>query len=151
MSCEKRKTPVNPVMCCNAVSEIVGEMMMITIVLILVAVFAANVGSLLPPPRDPTVTILMDRQKVNDTAMNITLYHKGGDWIEKDDITIMVTDGETITKYGARLPPEFFLSPDNNVFDLGSSITITNIPVSRVKISMVTPRKVIFSADVMPP
>lgn len=151
MCCEKREKKGDTDLCCDAVSEIVGEMMMISIVLILVAVFAANIGSLLPPPRDPTVTILMDRQMVNETTMDITLYHKGGDWIEKSDITIILMDGESITKYRAQESPELSLSPDKAVFDLGSSMTINGLPRNRVRISMVTPRKVIFSADVIPP
>jgi hypothetical protein len=132
----------------KAVSEIVGEMMMITIVLILVAIFAANAGNLLPPPRDPSVTIIAEREG-GSTAdlMNITLYHKGGDWIQKKDITVIVAWGENTTRF--REDNESFqMQPEKAVFDLGSRITISDLPTNQARVSLVTPRKVIFFGEV---
>ena len=57
----------------QAVSEVVGEMLMIGIVLILVSVFSASLPDYLPSERSPTVTILLS----NDTLGNVTLWHKG--------------------------------------------------------------------------
>ncbi len=132
----------------RAVSEIVGEMMMITIVLILVAIFAANAGNLLPPPRDPSVTIIAEREDGSTPAlMNLTLYHKGGDWIQERDITVIVTWGENTTRFREG-NNSFQMQPEKAVFDLGSRITISDIPAEYAKVSLVTPRKVIFSGEV---
>ncbi|WP_062397618.1 type IV pilin N-terminal domain-containing protein [Methanogenium cariaci] len=57
----------------EAVSEVVGEMLMIALVLILVAIFSASMGNYLPHERDPSVTIMAT---ANDS--HIVLWHKGG-------------------------------------------------------------------------
>lgn len=137
--------------CEEAVSEIVGEMMMVTIVLILVAIFAANAGNLLPPPRDPSVDIIAERETGSiANHINITLYHKGGDWIQKKDIAVIVTWGENMSRF--REDNESFrMQPEKAVFDLGSQITLKDLDIPeawRVKISLITPRKVIFSGEV---
>lgn len=129
--------------CEGAVSEIVGEMLMLTIVLVLVAVFAANAGNLLPPPRDSTVTILPESSGSN--PINITLYHKGGDWVRKSDLTVIVSWDNHVTRFRS---DEFILEPEKATFDLGSEITVTGIPSDHAKVSLVTPRKVIFSGEV---
>ena len=72
----------------TAVSEVVGEMLMIGIVLILVSVFSASLPNYLPSERSPTVTIMMS----NDTGGNITLWHKGGDWVKTDVLRVIVSD-----------------------------------------------------------
>jgi len=136
-----------------AVSEIVGEMMMITIVLILVAIFSANAGNLLPPPRDPSVTIIAERENGStDDLKNISLYHKGGDWIQEKDITVIVMWGENTTRYRED-NSSFHMQPEKAVFDLGSCITIIDMPIGNIAsenltVSLITPRKVIFSGKV---
>ena len=69
----------------EAVSEVVGEMIMIALVLLLISIFAASLGNLLPTERAPTVTVMM-----TNTTDNITLYHKGGDWVQVKDLEIIV-------------------------------------------------------------
>jgi len=139
---------VNTDSCEFAVSEIVVEMMMITIVLILVAVFAANVGNLLPPPRDPTVNIVVEGEGGSMTnCMNVTLYHKGGDWIKESDLTVIISWGENMVRFRSG-NSSFQMLPEKSVFDLGSRITISDIPTDYATVSLVTPRKVIFSGPV---
>jgi len=125
--------------CETAVSEIVGEMLILTIVLILVAVFAVNAGNLLPPPRDPSVNILLESSGSN--PMNITLYHKGGDWVRRSDLTVIVSWDKNATHFRS---DKFILEPEKAIFDLGSKITVSDIPSNHAKVSLVTPRKVIF-------
>ena len=57
----------------TGVSEVVGEMLMIVLVIILLSVFSAALYNFLPSDRDPSISVMMknDRQ-------NITLWHKGG-------------------------------------------------------------------------
>lgn len=134
--------------CEFAVSEIVGEMMMITIVLILVAIFAANVGNLLPPPRDPTVTIVVEGEGGSiPNHMNVILYHKGGDWIKESDLTVIISWGDKMRRFRS-VDGSFQMQPEKSVFDLGSRITISGIPTDNATVSLVTPRKVIFSGPV---
>ena len=54
----------------QAVSEVVGEMLMIGVVLILAAVFTSQLPNYLPSERSPSVTIMMS----NDTSGDITLW-----------------------------------------------------------------------------
>jgi len=131
----------------TAVSEIVGEMLMLTIVLILVAVFAANAGNILPPARDPTVNVIAEGSPGEAAHMNITLYHKGGDWIKKGDLTVVVSWEENMIRFRSDNSP-FIMEPDKATFDLGSRITIVKIPANYAKVTLVTPRKVVFSGEV---
>ncbi len=147
-------------MCCkekrnrdDAVSELVGEMLMLTIVLILLAIFSATASNYLPPPRDPTVTIMVDGPDNETDPVNyidICLYHKGGDWIKKSDLTVIISDEKsTISKYPYD-NESFILEPDSQSFDLGDRIVIFHIPKASApyEVQLVTPRAVIFSGEV---
>ena len=72
----------------RAVSGVVGEMLMIGIVLVLAAVFTAQLPNYLPSERSPTVTIMMS----NDTLGNVTLWHKGGDWVKINTLKVIVSN-----------------------------------------------------------
>ncbi|MDD1691028.1 MAG: type IV pilin N-terminal domain-containing protein [Methanoregula sp.] len=130
-----------------AVSEVVGEMLMIGIVLILVAVFSASLADYLPSERPPSVTIRMN----NDTGGNITLWHKGGDWVKVDSLKIIVTNATEIpisyTRTGDLL---FILVPDTQTFDLESNITVsTGQPlIGNESVSLITDRAVLFSGTI---
>ena len=131
----------------TAVSEVVGEMLMIGIVLILVAVFSASLSNYLPSERSPTVTILMS----NDTAGNITLWHKGGDWIKTDVLKVIVTDTNGMTNTTTlRGTPPFFPVPDTQAFDLDGNITIIRGSplIGDEQVVLATDRAVIFSGRI---
>ena len=104
----------------TAVSEVVGEMLLIGIVLILVAVFSASLADYLPSERSPSVTIRMS----NDTGGNITLWHKGGDWVKANSLRVIVSNATTMTTYTHTSEIPFVLVPDTQAFDLESTITI---------------------------
>ena len=131
----------------HAVSEVVGEMLMIGLVLILVAVFSASLADYLPSERTPSVTIRMS----NDTGGNITLWHKGGDWVKSGSLRVMVfkKDGTatTYTRDGSNI---FLLVPDEDAFDLEDNITVClGHPLfGNESVSLVTDRAVIFSGNV---
>lgn len=135
----------------DGVSEVVGEMLMIGLVIILIGVFAAALGNFLPAARDPSVTIILS----NDTQ-NITLWHKGGDWVKKEDLTVVISyPNDTVQKYYPNdslkkvSSLHFDMVPDNSVFDLGSHINITlgNLTGNET-VSLVTPRARIFTGRV---
>lgn len=146
-------------MCCkgkrkrdDAVSELVGEMLMLTIVLILLAIFSATASNYLPPPRDPSVTIVVDGPDNETDPVNyidLCLYHKGGDWIKKSDLTVIISENEKsiIWKYPYS-NESFSLQPDSQSFNLGDCIVITHIPKTSYEVLLVTPRAVVFSGEV---
>ena len=131
-----------------AVSEVVGEMLMIGIVLILVAVFSASLASYLPSERSPTVTILL----TNTTDGHITLWHKGGDWVKAGTMKVMVSDeNNTLTKiYTPKSDPPFIVVPDEEAFDLGDNLTVDwGGPLSgNESVTLATDRAVIFSGKI---
>jgi archaeal type IV pilus assembly protein PilA len=128
------------------VSEVVGEMLMIGLVIILIGVFAAALGNFLPTSRDPSVTILM----TNDSQGNITLWHKGGDWVKKEDLTVVVSyPNDTLQKISSSDSARFVMVPDKTVFDLGSNITVkTGTLAGNETVSLVTPHARIFTGRV---
>jgi archaeal type IV pilus assembly protein PilA len=135
----------------DGVSEVVGEMLMIGLVILLIGVFAAALGNFLPTARDPSVTIKMS----NDTQ-NITLWHKGGDWVKKEDLTVVISyPNDTVQKYypNDSLKKDsslhFDIVPDKSVFDLGSHINITTGTLGgNETVSLVTPRARIFTGRI---
>jgi hypothetical protein len=130
----------------TGVSEVVGEMLMIALVVVLLSVFSAALYNFLPTDRDPSISIMMtsDRQ-------NITLWHKGGDWIKSQDLAVIIgNETDRTTFYHGNKGLVFV--PDITVFDLGSNITITmpeNQPLEGDKtVKLVTSRTVIYSGKV---
>jgi len=131
----------------TAVSEVVGEMLMIGIVLILVSVFSASLSDYLPSERSPTVTISMG----NDTAGNIILWHKGGDWVKAETLRVIVSDASGMaTTYTLKGNPSFILIPYAQAFDLESNITVRrDTPLAgNESVTLATDRAVIFSGTV---
>ncbi len=150
----------------EAVSSVVGEMIMITLVIMLVALFATSAFSLVPGGREPSVDVAMVN-KSGDTT--VIFWHKGGDWVEGKDLTVIVLrkkDGER-EEYTERDEDAFFLYSyegvlsgdvfnegcDNSCvrsFDLGGCLKVTtNSPLEEGDIvRLVTPKTVIYSGEV---
>jgi FlaG/FlaF family flagellin (archaellin) len=130
----------------TAVSEVVGEMLMIGIVLILVSVFSASLPNYLPSERSPTITIMIS----NDTGGNITLWHKGGDWVKTGVLKVIVSNTTSMTTYTLKSDRPFIPVPDTQVFDLNGNITINQGQplVGDESVVLATDRAVIFSGTV---
>jgi hypothetical protein len=128
----------------SGVSEVVGEMLMIGLVILLIGVFAAVLGNFLPTSRDPSVTILMTTDNTNGT---ITLWHKGGDWVKEEDLTVIVSyPNDTLQKFPSS---DFIMVPDKPVFDLGSNITVyAGTLAGNETVSLVTPHARIFTGRI---
>lgn len=131
----------------EAVSEVIGEMLMIALVLILVAVFAATVSNYLPEERDPSITIMATANE-----SHIVLWHKGGDWIKSSDFTVTVSDGTTRTSYSYTDGTLEVIAPSDEYTDasfvLGGRVVLPHEPKGAVEVKMVTERSVIFSGSV---
>lgn len=141
----------------TGVSEVVGEMLMIALVIVLLSVFSAALYNYLPVDREPSVSVTMN----NDTLGNITLWHKGGDWVHAEDLSVIVgTDtgrkdyryNFTFTDYDS----QFLLVHQNQkkkkVFDLGSNITVrmTEGMWGNETVKLVTPKTVIYTGRISP-
>lgn len=136
----------------QAVSEVVGEMLMIGIVLILAAVFTSQLPNYLPSERSPTVTIMMN----NDTFGNVFFWHKGGDWVKVSDLRVVISNQTYQATYTFTGAPRFTFVPDpaetndNQTFDLGGNITVSTGATLNgdEKIVLATDRAVLFSGTV---
>jgi hypothetical protein len=128
----------------TGVSEVVGEMLMIVLVIILLSVFSAALCNFLPTDREPSISVMMSNDR-----QNITLWHKGGDWVMFEDLT-MIVGNETKHSSFSRKNGDLILVPDKTVFDLGSNITV-RMPVyleGDETIKLVTPHTVIYTGKV---
>jgi len=137
----------------SGASEVVGEMLMIGLVIILISVFASVLGNFIPSAHDPNITIRV----TNDTQGNITLWHKGGDWVKAEDLRIIVGDDHTrknfvYNKTITNTVTQFQMVPAKDTFDLGSNITvISGITLTGDDtINLATSRATIFSGKVLP-
>lgn len=127
----------------RGVSEVVGEMLMIALVVILLSVFSSGLFDLLPADRDPSVSIMLSNDR-----QNITLWHKGGDWVEAKDITVVI--GNETSRFSHSLENGLILVPGKPVFDLGSNITVrmASMLEGNETVRVVTPHTVIFTGKV---
>jgi hypothetical protein len=130
----------------SGASEVVGEMLMIGLAIILISVFASVLGNFLPSAHDPVVTVIG-----TSDSQNITLWHKGGDWVKKEELTIVIANDSYHREYSLQ-DSGVVLVPDKQVFDLGSNITVMtwSLFYGDETASLVTPRASLFSGKVRP-
>ena len=123
---------------------------MLAAVVVILALVSVNAQSVLPPAREPTVTVKMD------CSNNVlSLYHKGGDSIGKDDLKIMVSKEENLCTFcdTGDCTRSFEIDPGNNLFDLGSTIScdLSSLGISPpFTVKLATPRTVLFTGEVRP-
>ncbi len=87
------------------VSEVIGEMLKLSIVVMLASVIAASVYGLIPEERVPYIEIEVDKPitNYNETMFNIT--HAGGDPVDSIEIIINnITERDTTYKGPWRFP-----------------------------------------------
>jgi hypothetical protein len=130
----------------RGVSEVVGEMLMIGLAIILITVFASVATNFIPAAHDPSVTVLL-----TGDGENVTLWHKGGDYVKAEDLTVIIGNDTSRRSFTGR-DSRFVLVPQKPVFDLGSTITIRTgtLLAGDETVSLVTPRASIFSGRVPP-
>lgn len=124
----------------DAVSSVVGEMLLLTIVLILTAVFAVSAFSFLPGDREDIVDV--DAEISSNT---ITFWHKGGDAVPKDQLSAAVYNGvtpRTVTVISLKNAAD----AETAVFDLGGSYTVSvSSLTSGDEIRLSTDRTIIYT------
>ncbi|MDD1695135.1 MAG: type IV pilin N-terminal domain-containing protein [Methanoregula sp.] len=139
----------------EALSPVVGEMLMIVLAILLVSLFSLSLTGLLPSGRDYTIDIAH-----NESADGtIYLWHKGGDWVEKSKLEVLIIrdQGKTTTTISSA-DQRFILCSDEacqtvsgRTFDLGDYIKINSVTISKGDvIRLVSSRNVIFSGTADP-
>jgi FlaG/FlaF family flagellin (archaellin) len=124
----------------SAVSPVVGEMLMIVLALLLVSLFSVTLLGLLPSERGASVDIMM-----NNSCENVTLWHKGGDWVRKSNLQVVVIKDKQTTTIGSS-DDSFIL--EGNSFDLGDTIVVKPDGITfdgGEIVRLVSGRSVIFS------
>lgn len=143
--------------CCNkqivkyddAVSSVVGELLILVLVIILVSILAVSAFNLLPGERISVVNVVMEPYAAGND--NLTFYHKGGDWIEAAKIRLTVTPENKGKKIvlSPTLPLKDYGGKDTDIFDLGGrcSFEITGVPDGEYSLRLVSSDAVLYSKD----
>ncbi|MDD3112292.1 MAG: type IV pilin N-terminal domain-containing protein [Methanofollis liminatans] len=143
----------------EAVSSVMGEMIMIALVIILVALFATSAFSLIPGGRETSVDVVMknglDGTPVEGDTM-VIFWHKGGDWVEDKDLTVVVIGEDGGRKEYDSKNPAFCLydhagGSGTKAFDLGGRLEVTPLDPSLKKgdiVRLITQKNVIYSGDI---
>ena len=127
----------------DAATSVVGEILLMALVIILVSLFAASAFDLLPGDRQSVVDVSM---QINDDK-TLSFWHKGGDWIDGDDLKVTLTD-----EFGQKhTPTEKYLTDYQGgvklVFDLGGCYTVKfgTIPEGSVNIRLTSTDSVLYA------
>ena len=107
----------------DAATSVVGEILLMALVIILVSLFAASAFDLLPGDRQSVADVSMEYDK---DANTLSFWHKGGDWIAGDDLTVTMTEGNTKKTLEKKSLTDWE-GNDKVVFDLGGCYTV-NLP-----------------------
>lgn len=102
----------------DGLSSVVGEMLLLVTALILVAVFAVSLLSILPGDRVDTAEI-----SAEITGNTISFYHKGGDRIGLEELKLTVFNGAE--KRAVTFQSLSAEGQSASVFALGSCLTYT--------------------------
>lgn len=132
----------------DAVTSVVGEMLILALVIILIALFAVSAFNLIPGDRDTAAEI--KQSDYVPGAGEISFWHKGGDWISAEELKVSVYNDESDTIYLERLSLKDWQGNDKDVFDLGGCYTV-KIPAGingHYQIRLSTQSSVIYAGEV---
>ncbi|MEG3055909.1 MAG: type IV pilin N-terminal domain-containing protein [Methanoculleus sp.] len=131
----------------DAISSVVGEMIMITLVIILVALFATSAFSMIPGGREVNVDVVM-KNVSGDTT--VVFWHKGGDWVEGKDLVVVVigeegkrTEYTDFSLFGADGKPK-------DTFDLGGRLVVEEVELKSGDIMRLVTQKTVIYSGVIP-
>ena len=128
----------------DAATSVVGEILLMALVIILVSLFAASAFDLLPGDRQSVVDVSM---QINDDK-TLSFWHKGGDWIDGDDLKVTLTDksGQKHTLTATSLTD--YQGGYKLVFDLGGCYTVNlpaPVPAGIVNIRLTSTDSVLYA------
>lgn len=132
----------------EAVSSVVGEMILMVLVIILVSLFASSAFSLLPGDREASVDVAMKNVSGDSTVI---FWHKGGDWVEKKNLEVVVIgDDRSRQEYTTF---DLYDEADNltSTFDLGGYLKVKLKKSLQINdtLRLVTTKNVIYSGEIL--
>ena len=128
----------------DAATSVVGEILLMALVIILVSLFAASAFDLLPGDRQSVVDVSMS---VNDDN-TLSFWHKGGDWIAGDDLTVTLTKADGTKSVLTQKSLKDCFGLDKIVFDLGGCYTVNlpdPVPAGSVNIRLTSTDSVLYA------
>ena len=131
----------------DGVSSVVGEMLLLAIGVILVAVFATSLFGLLPSDREDHVDVAMYSDVLNKT---LTFYHKGGDAIPKEELRVMVYPDTSVNPKNSKITSLKDNAGENTaVFNLGCVLTadVSGL-TSKDQVRLMTEHTIIYTGVV---
>ena len=129
----------------DAATSVVGEILLMALVIILVSLFAASAFDLLPGDRQSVVDVSMSVNNDN----TLSFWHKGGDWIAGEDLTVTLTEGNT-KKPLVEKSLKDWKGKEKVVFDLGGCYTVSlpdPVPTGEVSIRLTSSDSVLYAFD----
>ena len=127
----------------DAVTSVVGEILLMALVIILVSLFAASAFDLLPGDRQSAVDVSME--KGTDT---VTFWHKGGDWIDGSELSASLTEADGTKHVLETESLQDCFGAEKRVFDLGGSYTVKlpdPVPAGIVSIRLTSADSVLYA------
>ncbi len=116
---------------CQAVSEVIGEVLMIAIVVLAFSGIALTVfsdGGAVNPPHTPYTAL---REKINTDTDTVSIFHSGGEAIDLDEIKVVLSVDGTQTEFNVFSDtcvtvrhPDGNIVPKEGIFMLGDCIEI---------------------------
>ena len=131
----------------KGVSEVVGEMLLLSLVVTLVAILSANVFGLLPSFEDVPYASF-----VGVNGSNFTIVHEGGDSISLGELRIIIDNGSVIQcdfngsdLYCNNVKVGSLSDNNNDRWDFGECLTIYKDEVDgeKIKITVAHERQVL--------
>lgn len=129
----------------DAVTSVVGEILLMALVIILVSLFAASAFDLLPGDRQSVVDVSMSYDEDEKT---ISFWHKGGDWIEGSELSASLTESDGKKHILEKVSLRDCFGDEKLVFDLGGNYTVklpTSLPAGTVNIRLTTSDSVLYA------
>jgi FlaG/FlaF family flagellin (archaellin) len=130
----------------DAATSVVGEILLMALVIILVSLFAASAFDLLPGDRQSVVDVSMSVNNDN----TLSFWHKGGDWIAGEDLTVTLTKSDGTKSVLTQKSLTDWEGKEKVVFDLGGCYTVSltePVPAGIVSIRLTSSDSVLYAFD----
>ena len=130
----------------DAATSVVGEILLMALVIILVSLFAASAFDLLPGDRQSVVDVSMSVNNDN----TLSFWHKGGDWIAGEDLTVTLTKSDGTKSVLTQKSLTDWEGKEKVVFDLGGCYTVSltePVPTGEVSIRLTSSDSVLYAFD----
>ena len=130
----------------DAATSVVGEILLMALVIILVSLFAASAFDLLQGNRQSVVDVSMSVNNDN----TLSFWHKGGDWIAGEDLTVTLTKSDGTKSVLTQKSLTDWEGKEKVVFDLGGCYTVSltePVPTDEVSIRLTSSDSVLYAFD----